>query len=159
MTKKLLNLTKVALLIFSISFLFGSCTKEYYTNDVYIDNPIVINFVPFTVKKADWKWNPEESRYEYFIAFPELTKHMYDNGVINASIFRIDELNNIEVQTPLPYVKHWLDGNKISFTEVISYDISYEDKSIGFYIQSSKMAPDEEAKKDYEFKVSVIFYE
>lgn len=155
MTKKLLNLTKVALLIFSISFLLGSCTKEntYYV-DPQGDFAIVLNeFV--NIKSGDWKWNDKTSRYEAIVSYPKLSKEEFNDGALVAGVFLPQGNSTTERLEALPYIKTWYINSDI-FTETISCALEYPTKSIIFSIQASDLAKDDDARQDYEFKVTII---
>lgn len=151
MTKKLLNLTKVALLIFSISFLLGSCTKE-----TFIENPVYIDQTFSNVSRDQWTWNPETSRFERSFNI-NINQHMYDDGVINVSLFFWDYNSNSEKQTTLPYTRAWIEnGTNITYTETIGYEISLVSRTITFWIQTSDLYESNDSKDDYEFKLSII---
>lgn len=157
MIKNLLNLTKVALLAFSISLLLGSCTKEYITKE-YTVNPegdfaIVLNkFV--TIRKGDWIWNNSTNRYEAIVSYPELSKEEFDNGALVSGVFITQSAGGSESLETLPYVRTWsVDG--IKFTETISCTLMYP-KSILFSIQASDLEQDPDAPQEYQFKVAII---
>lgn len=148
MKSKLLSFLKITFLLSTVLLISSSCTKDkwYDSTNIY--------FEPYTIRNTDWKWNDNNSRYEYIKSFPNLTSQMYDNGVINASVFLYD--GSVEVQTPLPYLKTW-NENGLIYTETLSFDISYDDRTILYYIQASDMKrTDQNNIPNYEIKVSVI---
>lgn len=159
MTKKLLNLTKVALLIFSISFLLGSCTKEYYTNDVYIkpEGDFAYVFLKDNIKIDinQWSWDPASGRYKAAVAFPELKESDYEFGMAVGNIYIVGT-DGKESIFPMPYVRSFLE-NDIPFTETISCALSYDKKNVEFYIENSDKFKDPGAPDTYYFKVALIY--
>lgn len=155
MTRKLLNLSKIALLVFSISFLFGSCTKENtYFVDPQGDFAIVLNeFV--NIKRSDWNWNANNNRYEAIVSYPELSAEEFNDGALVAGVFIPVGSSTTERLESLPYVKTWYVDSDV-FTETISCALEYPTKSIIFSIQASDLAKDDDARQDYEFKVAII---
>ncbi|MDL2215247.1 hypothetical protein LJC00_03570 [Dysgonomonas sp. OttesenSCG-928-M03] len=152
---KLTTLAKIGLLVFTLTFVFSSCTKEYPVEEIYIDNPLLISFKPQEIKNTNWSWNSERNRYEYEVEYPELTADMYDNGVLNASVFI--QYNNFEVQTVLPYLEVWDLGEPSPVTEIFSFDVSYDTRSIVYYIQYSDLNRDDSFLPNWiEVKMSFI---
>lgn len=156
MTKKLLNLTKITLLIFSITFLLGSCTKEntYYVDPqgefayVFLKDNIIIN-------ANQWTWDPITGRYKASVSFPELRQSDYDFGMAVGNVFIIGD-DGKESVFPLPYIRSYIE-NDIPFTETISCALSYDKKNVEFYIESSDKFEDPAARATYEFKVALIY--
>lgn len=143
------KLIKIGLSLCCI-LLLSSCTKEYYEDN----NPLSIQFKPVIINKSDWKWNEARGRYEVIRSFPELTQNMYDNGVVSASVFVIED--GLELQTPLPYIQTW-SNDGIPYTETLSFDISLDSKTIAYYIQSSDLGRDDYYLPQYEIKLSVVY--
>lgn len=152
MKNKVLSILKITVVLLTILSVNSACTKEnWYENP---DNTVIL-FEPFQISNTMWSWNDNMSRYEYRKSFPNLTKYIYDNGVVNASVFLKD--GSVEVQTPLPYIRTWNENGGI-YTEVLSFDISYDDNSILYYIQASDLIKtDTNNFPLYEIKVSVIY--
>ncbi|PXV68084.1 hypothetical protein CLV62_102115 [Dysgonomonas alginatilytica] len=156
MTKKLLNLTKIALLIFSISFLLGSCTKENtYFVDPQGDFAYVLLKDNITINANQWNWDPITGRYKASVSFPELQKNDYEAGMAVGNIYIFDN-DGKENVLPLPYIRSYIE-NDIPFTETISCALSYDKKNVEFYIESSDKFEDPAARVKYDFKVALIF--
>ncbi|MFR9165595.1 MAG: hypothetical protein ACLVKO_04965 [Dysgonomonas sp.] len=153
MNKKNIRYGGLGMLLLLFFVVFNSCSDDVY----YLDNPIAIQLKPHTIYKNEWKWNANRGRYEAVKPFPEITGHMYDDGVLNASVF-LKYDNGYEVQTPLPYIETWSDEDGNIYTETLSYDVSYQDGTIAYYIQASDLKGDDYYLTDYEIKLSFIFY-
>lgn len=154
MNVKLNKFIKIAFTLCCVLLISSSCTKEYY-KEYYDNNPISLQLNFEDIKNTDWVWNDNNGRYEVIRDFPELTKSMYDNGHLAATVFIKDGVN--ELQTPLPYITTYSDGTNL-YTETLSFDISYTDKSIAFYIQSSDLGRDDSMLPNlYQIKVSIVY--
>ena len=118
--------------------------------------------VNINVKKEDWKWNDEISQYEIIFDFPELTEFIYKDGATLGYVF-IGTQGVDEVQKMLPYVNTYSagtdnEGNPITFTETISFDIQFGDPStIAFFIKDSQLAKDPEAPQNYNFRIVLVW--
>lgn len=156
MKKNFTLLSKISLLLLAVVLTFSSCTEEKYYP--VVENPVAISFKPQIINALDWGWNKDRERYEFEVSYPELTPNMYDDGVLNASVFV--GYDNYEVQTVLPYIENWRDVTGRAFTEYLSFDVSYDTKSIVYYIQYSDLTrADEFLPNWYEVKLSFIYYE
>lgn len=116
----------------------------------------------YNVKANDWKWNDKLRQWEAFGDLPELTEDIYEEGVALGYVFLSTE-NGGEVQRALPYVESYDDGdddegNPIYFTETISCDFHLGNPStVGFFIKSSDLFPDENAPVNYTFRILLIW--
>lgn len=147
MTRKLLNLSKIALLVFSISFLFGSCTKE-----TFIENPIhqtewYVN--EFNIRSADWKWDDNLKLYYADGTLPDLDSDIYDKGAVIGYVY-LGTQGQDEVMSVLPYLGP--DDNY----ERIWFDVSYDlGRTVRFYYQWNNLANIRPA--NYNFKITLIY--
>ena len=148
------NFFKIAFTLCCVLLLSSSCEKKEYYDNYYNDTDVWVDFI--TIKKSDWKWNDVNSRYEV-IKYLDVSQKYYDDSVINASVFLHD--GDVEVQTPLPYLRTWYEGN-ITYSETLSYDVSFQDQTIAFYIQSSDLIRDDSVlPNSYQIKYSFIYQE
>lgn len=156
MTRKLLNLSKIALLVFSISVLLGACTKEntYYV-DPQGDFAYVLLKEDIKIDISQWRWDDYTGRYKATASFPELQKSDYEFGMAIGNIYTFDK-DNKESVSPMPYIRSFL-SNDIPFTETISCALSYDKKNVEFYIESSDKFKDPDAPATYYFKVALVF--
>jgi len=63
------------------------------------------------------------SFYQAKISIPELDREIYENG--NVFCYMFVRVNNVEVQTPLPYSNHYgkvVGGSEELWTETFSFD-------------------------------------
>jgi len=160
MKKNFTLFSKISLLFLSVVLAFSACTEEKYypVEEIYVDNPLAIKFKTEVIRAGDWGWNADRGRYEVEINYPELTDYMYDDGVLNASVFV--KYDNFEVQTVLPYIENWMDPTGKPFTEYLSFDVSYDTKSVVYYLQYSDLGRDDSFLPSlYEIKLSFIYYE
>ena len=147
MTIKLLNLTKVALLIFSISFLLGSCTKE-----TFIENPIhetewYIN--DFNIKASDWKWDNDLKLYYADGKLPALDSEIYEKGAVIGYVY-FGTVGVDEVMSVLPYLG--ADDNY----ERIWFDVSYDlGRNVRFYYQWNNLV--QIRPGEHNFKITLIY--
>ena len=153
MKKKLSTIGKIIILLLSVTTLFSACGEDKYYP---VENEVLYDLAFHNIKKADWKWNDQRGRYEVVFDVPSLTKEIYNNGIINASVF-ITESGGYEVQTNLPYIETWLENGE-TYTETLKYDISFNDKTIAYYLQSSDLGRDDYYLPDYQIKLSYIYY-
>ena len=118
--------------------------------------------VNVSVKKSDWLWDDETSRYDALVDLPELTKFVYENGAQLGYVF-IGEQGVNEVQKILPYVHTYYEGedengDEILYTETISCDFMYGSPSTAaFYIQASDLGRDDSILADYNFRIVLIW--
>lgn len=153
MKNKMLSFFRITFVLSTILLISSSCTKDkWYENSDNTD--VWVSYI--TIRNTDWTWNNDKSRYEV-LSDLNISQKYYNNSVINASVFLYEE--NIEVQTPLPYVRTWTDdANQRAYTETLSYDVSYADQSIAFYIQSSDLGRDDSVlPSSYKIKYSFIY--
>lgn len=156
MTRKLLNLSKIALLVFSISFLLGSCTKENtYFVDPQGDFAYVLLKDNIKIDANQWKWDPVYKRYYAAVSFPEMQESDYEFGMAIGNIYIVDNEGK-EGLYPLPYPRSYFD-NDLTFTETINCALSYDKRNVEFYIESSDKFKDPEAPATYYFKVGLVF--
>jgi len=119
--KKTINILFFIIILFSLA----SCE---------IEDSSVESF-SFAVNAKDWEWNPTYGRYEVFYDFPELTKRVYENGVVVGAIF-VNE-GSVETQTSLPYSQTYVSPTG-TYVETISFDTAMgRMPTICFYIQRS----------------------
>lgn len=116
--------------------------------------------VNLTVKKADWKWNNDDGRYEAVINLPEMTQFIYESGAQLAYVF-IGQQGVNEVQKMLPYVHTYAEGvgeEEIIYTETISCDFQQGSPStVAFYIQASDLGRDDSILANYNFRIVLIW--
>ncbi|QIK59089.1 hypothetical protein G7050_04230 [Dysgonomonas sp. HDW5A] len=148
MTKKLLNLTKVALLIFSISFLLGSCTK-----DNYIDNPTQWDVRDFVVRENMWLWDPVDECYYCEFTHNQLTNFVAENGAVTASTL-IDATFR-----PLAFTTYFWDEKSHYVSETINFE--YGANFIRFNITASDLFDNVNVNTfkpgEYIFKTTLIW--
>ncbi|MDU1906438.1 MAG: hypothetical protein E6772_16835 [Dysgonomonas sp.] len=156
MKKNFTLFSKISLLFLSVVLAFSACTEEKYYPTIENDDPVDFLLEFHDIVSTDWKWNDDRGRYEVVFNVPKLTKDMYDYGVINASVF-VTYSDGYEVQTNLPYLETWED-NGVIFTETLKYDISYNDKTVAYYLQSSDLGRDDFYLPNYQIKLSYIYY-
>lgn len=130
MTRKLLNLSKIALLAFSISFLLGSCTKENFT-DVYIDNPTQWDARDFVVNENMWLWDSKDECYYCEFNHPLLTEFVAEEGAVSASAF-IDGTFR-----PLAFTTYFWDEKSHYVSETINFE--YGTNFIRFNVTASDL--------------------
>lgn len=154
MKNKILNLFKITLVLSTILLISSSCTKENNYDNWYNDTDVFVKTVE--IRKGDWVWNNNLSRYEVAIPLPVGSVY-YDDAVINASVFFYE--GNAEMQTPLPYVRTWINNiTNLTYTETLSFEASFDRSSIIFYIQSSDLGREDSVLPDwYEIKYSFIY--
>lgn len=142
---------------FEVRQLIEQALKEHDKDMPFTNWDIVF----FNVKAKDWKWNDKMGQWEAFGNLPELTKFIYEEGAALGYVFV--GTGSGEVQKTLPYVESYYDGdddlgNPIYFTETISCDFHLGNPStVGFFIKSSDLFPDENAPVDYTFRVVLIW--
>ena len=117
--------------------------------------------VNITVKKADWVWFNDESRYEATYDLPELTEFIYENGAQLGYVY-IGEQGKNEVQKILPFVHTYWEkndlGDEFIYTETISCDYMYGSPStVAFFIQSSDLFRNDEILGDYNFRIVLVW--
>lgn len=159
MTKKLLQLTKAALLICSISLLFNSCTEEktYYV-DPQGDFAYVLLKDQIKIDANQWVWDDNTARYKASVSFPELQKNDYEFGMAIGNIYITEDANGVDTEKlyPVPYIRSYFN-NDVPFTETISCALSYDKKSVEFYIEPSNKIEAPEARLTYYFKVAIVY--
>lgn len=119
--------------------------------------------LPYTVLKEHWDWNEDRGRYEAIYDLPELSKFIYEEGANLGYVF-IGQQDKDEVQKLLPYIDTYPgtdeDGNIITYTETISYDIQYapnEESTVAFFIQASDLIREDAYLVDYNFRIVLIW--
>lgn len=155
--KKRISTSLIAIImIVALSFGTTSCTTE---SDITETQWKVVNI---RVKANDWEWNNSSEQWEAFANLPELSKFIYEQGAALGYVF-IGTQGVNEVQKPLPYINTYYDGeddfgNDIIFTETISCDFKLGSPStVGFFIKSSDLFPDENAPSNYNFRIVLIW--
>lgn len=100
----------------------------------------------FKIEAADWVRlntpNPNELLYRVDVVPEIFTKlnaedreYIYEYGSVFGYIFVIDQSNNSETQTPLPYVINWAGNNYESLVETYYFD--YTPNDVAFYVSYS----------------------
>ena len=117
--------------------------------------------VNFTVKKSDWEWFDDVSRYEVTYDLPELTEFIYENGIQLGYVY-IGEQGKDEVQKILPFVHTYWEkndnGDDVMYTETISCDFMYgKPSSVAFFIQASDLFRNDDILGDYNFRVVLVW--
>jgi hypothetical protein len=162
---KKVRLIFFAFITFIVSICYTGCIKDCKCNHNHTYkcdcDCIELSTRYFVVKRHDWKWNNAFGRYEYsFDGIHEITKHVYEQGLLQVGVFITEEINgkSYEVLKPLPFVQTYAefldDGTIYYYTETISYDIM--PNSILFSIQASDLFDGDGYLQTYEFKVSII---
>ena len=157
MKNKAIRLGKYATLFLMMLLVGYSCSD---------DNPVVdydkteFKIVNITVKKADWKWDDFEQRYDAVYNLTELTQFIYENGAVLGYVF-IGQKGKNELQKTLPFIHTYLEkddgGNDFLYTETISFDFEYGSPStVAFYIQGSDLGKDDFNLADYNFRLVLI---
>lgn len=129
MTKKILNLSKIALFIFSISFLLGSCTKE-----TFIENPAIEtqwDVRDFVVRDNMWLWDPVDECYYCEFTHNQLTDFVAEDGVVSVSAF-IDGTFR-----PLAFTTYFYDTQSHFVSETINFE--YGARFIRFNVTASDL--------------------
>lgn len=157
MKKKLLNLGKLALLLFAFTMIFNACTKEYY-DEYYVDEQTQIYQKFFNdIQPAQWTWVEANKRYELQFSLNDLGEIPYDYGAVTVNLFSRDK-NNKEIQTPLPYINTRKDNFGNIFTETLSYELSLEQRYICFFLKSSDLEFDIQGLDPiYDIKLSIFY--
>ncbi|GAB6010365.1 hypothetical protein [Dysgonomonas reticulitermitis] len=126
-------------------------TEEYYTGTMLHNEYIIVE------KDANkWWWDEDLESYVYSFDIPKLTKGIYDDGTVVASVF-VDPETDHERMELLPFLfTYWAeydDGTLKTYTENVNCSI--QPGVVTFYIQASDRN-DGGVKNDYQFKVSLI---
>jgi len=94
----------------------------------------------YTVNSNQWQLvngvDELESYYKASITVSELDRDMYEKG--NVFCYMFQRVNNVEVQTPLPFTVPrgvWIDGSEYLWTETFAFDFSL--RTITFYVNYS----------------------
>lgn len=154
--------------IFFVGLLLGgySCANDDYLSEREIQNMINESLdgqwqvMFFKINKGDWTWNENSAQWEAFGNLPELTPFIYENGILEAYVFILND--DSEVQKHLPYVETYgydvdENDNVIPFTETISVDYQLGSPStVGFFIKDSQLVMDPDAPQDYEFRIVLL---
>ncbi len=130
MTKNLLKLTKVTLLVLSISLLFGSCTKEV-TEEVYMDNPTQWDVRDFVVNENMWLWDPVDECYYFQFPYSALSDFVAENGVVTVSAY-IDGTFR-----PLAFTSYFYDEKSHYVSETVNFE--YTTNFIRFNVTASDL--------------------
>ena len=89
-----------------------------------------------TINAKDWQLvgdvNGDNSFYRCIVDDRYLDQNIFDNGSVMVYLIQYD--GNTPVQTPLPYIMHYADGDNL-WTETFSYD--YILGSLAFYVTYS----------------------
>lgn len=123
MKKRLQNFTKVALLLLGVTFILNSCTEEKYYDSTSWQT------IPFTVEKADWKWDDVDECYYYEFSVPEMTSYIAEKGVITGAVL-LDG-----TYRPLEYSYYFYDDvNKMYIEETVNFE--YGKNFVRFNVKS-----------------------
>ena len=161
MKTKVLRSARYAPLFLLLLLIGYSCSDSDPVQQIDF-NETQWEIVNVSVKKSDWLWDDETSRYDALVDLPELTKFVYENGAQLGYVF-IGEQGVNEVQKILPYVHTYYEGedengNEILYTETISCDFMYGSPSTAaFYIQASDLGRDDSILADYNFRIVLIW--
>lgn len=94
------------------------------------------NWDSYIITVKDWERvggvNTDNSYFRCVVEDKYLDQYIFDKGSVMIYLIQYD--GNTPVQTPLPFVMHYADGNNL-WTETFSYD--YSVGSIAFYVTYS----------------------
>ncbi len=146
---KVTTLTKIGLLVFSLTFVFSSCTKD--GDDVYIDNPTQWTVKDFPVEQNMWKWDSADECYYYETNYSALTNDIAEDGAVLVSAF-------MTTFRPLPFTHYFYDENGGYLAETINYE--YWAGGIRFNVTALDLfdnTPATYLPPKYLFKVTLIY--
>lgn len=120
---------KKLLLLLSILVLFASCERTVYI-DRPVDRPVPANkkIIDIKVTSSDWRYSNQSDNNFYFaeISVPEITKNVYDNGIVSMYIEYANSDGSMSLGA-MPSVRH-KEENKNGvwhqYTETIDFEYS-----------------------------------
>jgi hypothetical protein len=155
MKRKLLVSIFAGILFLGTAFVMTSCSDS---SDDFIET--AWNIENFNVTASQWSWNSNLNRWEAIRQLPAIDEFIYEDGVVHGFIF-LGTQGVDEVQTPLPYIRSFLEdngqGGVIDFTETISFEYSHLTNRITFYIEPSDGFQDQNARQNYNFRIVMIW--
>jgi hypothetical protein len=155
MKRKLLVSIFAGILFLGTALVMTSCSDS---SDDFIET--AWNIENFNVTASQWSWNSNLNRWEAIRQLPAIDEFIYEDGVVHGFIF-LGTQGVDEVQTPLPYIRSFLEDNEqggvIDFTETISFEYSHLTNRITFYIEPSDGFQDQNARQNYNFRIVMIW--
>lgn len=150
---------------------FTGCTKEYiteeYITEEYITEEYITNVTGaglatyiFSVAKEKWEWNGNLGRYECAFSFPDFDDYMFEEGAVQGWVYIWKNIGDkdYKVLSQCPYVQAYPDGEEITYSETIGYDLYLNpEKKIVFYVQTSDLSDFSGYLDDYDFKINFIY--
>lgn len=145
---------KKILLISSLLVLLVSCERT-----TYVERPTNLNreIIGIKIYSRDWKYtNDSQNNYYYaVVAIPEITKYVYDNGMISMYVEYLYK-DGTTALSPLPNVMHkeYKDNNVWkTYTQTINYEYSVGEVVITLtYSDFAKIQPG-----DYYFSLKMLW--
>lgn len=105
MKRKLLVSIFAGILFLGTAFVMTSCSDS---SDDFIET--AWNIENFNVTASQWSWNSNLNRWEAVRQLPAIDEFIYEDGVVHGFIF-LGTQGVDEVQTPLPYIRSFLEDN------------------------------------------------
>lgn len=130
---------KKILFLLLLAFALGACESD--TDSSWNNRPgggsgESQNWDSYIITVDKWERvggeNADNSFFRCFYEDEYLNQYIFDKGSV--MVYLIQDDGGIPVQTPLPYVMHYADGDKM-WTETFSYD--YSVGSFAFYVTYS----------------------
>lgn len=129
---------KKLLFLLLLAVVFGACDNDSDSN--WNNRPggsgETQNWDSYIITVKDWERiggvNTDNSYFRCVFEDKYLDQYIFDKGSVMIYLIQYD--GNTPVQTPLPFVMHYADGNNL-WTETFSYD--YSVGSIAFYVTYS----------------------
>lgn len=134
---------KKLLFLLLLAVVFGACDNDSDSN--WNNRPggsgETQNWDSYIITVKDWERiggvNTDNSYFRCVFEDKYLDQYIFDKGSVMIYLIQYD--GNTPVQTPLPFVMHYADGNNL-WTETFSYD--YSVGSIAFYVTYSDFITD-----------------
>lgn len=129
---------KKILFLLLLTVVFGACETDSDLN--WNNRPggtdETQNWDSYTITVKKWERmggvNEDKSYFRCIVEDEYLDQFIFDKGFVMVYLIQYD--GDTQVQTPLPFVMHYADGNNL-WTETFSYD--YSVGSFAFYVTYS----------------------
>lgn len=134
---------KKVILFALIAVLFSSCVEEYYSGVPETRT------VSFTVFEKDWEVASDITGDYLYYTFdmPEITRYVFDNGVLNAYLYYKPDGTDTSVLCPLPFSDFVVQENGYKYEEhitaefaigEITFIVKVDDHEVGNILQAKK---------------------
>ena len=130
---------KKILFLLLLTVVFGACesdTDSNWNNRPGGNSDDTQNWDSYVITVKNWERiggvNADNSFFRCVVEDEYLDQYIFDKGSVMVYLIQYD--GDVPVQTPLPYVMHYADGDNL-WTETFSYD--YSVGSFAFYVTYS----------------------